>query len=54
MAIAAKSMCKDFYTYVICGDGELQEGLCWEGANMAAGRELDNLIVFIDKNGYYA
>ncbi len=52
MAIAAKATGKDYYTYVICGDGELQEGLCWEGANMAAGRGLDNLIVFVDKNGY--
>ena len=22
---------KDYFTYVICGDGELQEGVCWEG-----------------------
>jgi transketolase len=52
MAIAAKATGKGYYTYVICGDGELQEGVCWEGANMAAGRALDNLIVFVDKNGY--
>lgn len=38
MAFAAKTLGKDYTTYVICGDGELQEGVCWEGVNMAAGR----------------
>lgn len=52
MAIAAKVHKKDFYTYVICGDGELQEGVIWEGVNIATGRKLDNLIVFIDKNNW--
>jgi len=51
MALAAKLSGKDFYTYVITGDGELQEGVCWEGANVATGRKLDNLIVFVDRNG---
>ncbi len=51
-AMAAKILKKGYYTYVICGDGELQEGVCWEGANMAAGRGLDNLIVFVDRNGW--
>ena len=35
MAFAAKVQGKDYTTYVICGDGELQEGVCWEGINMA-------------------
>lgn len=52
MAFAAKALKKDYYTYVICGDGELQEGVCWEGANTARGRNLDNLIVFVDRNGW--
>lgn len=52
MAAAAKAQKKDYFTYVICGDGELQEGVCWEGANVAAGRELDNLVVFVDRNGW--
>ncbi len=38
--------------YVIAGDGELQEGVCWEGINSAAAHKLDNLIVFVDKNGW--
>ena len=36
------------YCYV--GDGELEEGQCWEAAMFAAKEELDNLIVIIDKN----
>ena len=52
MAAAGRTQGKDFYVYCICGDGELQEGVCWEGANVAAGRKLDHLIVFIDRNGW--
>ncbi|MBS5324360.1 MAG: transketolase [Lachnospiraceae bacterium] len=52
MALAAKAQGKDYYTYVICGDGELQEGVCWEGINTASGRKLDNLILFVDRNGW--
>lgn len=52
MAFAGKAHEKDYYTYVIVGDGELQEGIIWEGANMATGRKLDNLVVFVDRNGW--
>lgn len=52
MALAGKAQNKDYYVYCICGDGELQEGVCWEGANVAAGRQLDHLIVFVDRNGW--
>lgn len=52
MALAGKIQKKDFYTYVIVGDGELQEGVCWEGVNVATGRVLDHLIVFVDRNGW--
>lgn len=52
MALAAKVQKKEYYTYVVCGDGELQEGICWEGANVATGNRLDNLIVFVDRNGW--
>ncbi len=40
----------DSCTYVILGDGELQEGQVWEGVQFAAHRGLDNLIVFVDNN----
>ncbi len=35
---------------VYTGDGELQEGSCWEAFMQAAHRELDNLVVIIDRN----
>ena len=37
--------------FVLCGDGELQEGQIWESAMFAAHYKLDNLIVTIDWNG---
>ena len=52
MAAAAKLLGKDYYVYCICGDGELQEGVCWEGVNIASGSSLDHLIVFVDRNGW--
>lgn len=52
MAIAGKYRKKDYNVFVVTGDGELQEGVCWEGINNAAGHRLDNLIVFVDKNGW--
>ncbi len=35
---------------VYTGDGELQEGSCWEAFMQAAHKKLDNLIVIIDRN----
>jgi len=52
MAIAGKADGRDYNVYVIVGDGELQEGVCWEGVNVATGHKLDNLIVFVDRNGW--
>ena len=40
----------DSYTYIILGDGELQEGQIWEGVQFAAHHELSNVIIFVDKN----
>jgi len=37
--------------YTLHGDGELQEGQCWESIMYAAGRNVDNLISTIDLNG---
>ncbi|MGI6777790.1 MAG: transketolase [Acetivibrionales bacterium] len=37
-------------TYLILGDGELQEGQVWEAALLAAQQKLDNLIAFVDYN----
>ncbi|MCB5955267.1 transketolase [Enterococcus sp. CWB-B31] len=38
-------------TYVLLGDGELQEGQVWEAAMTAAHYKLDRVIAFIDNNG---
>ena len=35
---------------VYTGDGELQEGSCWEAFMQAAHRKLDNIIAIIDRN----
>ena len=37
-------------TYVIVGDGELEEGTVWEGVMSASAFKLDNLIVILDCN----
>lgn len=52
MALAAKLDKKDYRVYVMVGDGELQEGMVWEAAQAAAHYRLDNLIVFVDNNGF--
>lgn len=36
--------------FVYTGDGELQEGSCWEAFMQAAHRNLDNLIAIVDRN----
>lgn len=50
LAIGEKIKRSDGYVYVICGDGELQEGQNWEAAMFAANKKLDNMIVFVDNN----
>ena len=37
-------------TYLILGDGEIQEGQVWEAAMFAAQQKLDNLVAFVDSN----
>ena len=38
------------YVYAIVGDGELNEGQCWEAFQFIANYRLDNVIVMIDEN----
>ncbi len=38
------------YVYLIVGDGELNEGQCWEAFQFIAHYNLNNLIVIIDEN----
>lgn len=51
MALSAKMDGKSYKTYVLCGDGEIQEGQIWEAAMFAGHRKLDNLVVIVDNNG---
>lgn len=51
MALAAKLDNKDYRVYALVGDGEIQEGIIWEAAMLAAHYKLDNLTVFLDHNG---
>lgn len=51
MALAAKLKNKDYRTYAVCGDGELEEGQIWEALMAGAKWKLDNLCLFVDVNG---
>ena len=50
MALAAKLQNKDYRTYTLLGDGEIQEGQVWEASMLAGFRKLDNLVVIVDNN----
>ena len=50
MALAARLDWKDYYTFVILGDGEIQEGQIWEAAMFASHYRLDNLTAILDYN----
>ena len=51
MALAGKLDKRDYFTYVLLGDGELQEGQVWEAAMAAPAFGLDRLIAIVDNNG---
>ena len=51
MALSAKLNNKDYRTYTLLGDGEIEEGQVWEAAMFAGFRKLDNLVVIVDNNG---
>ncbi|MBE5825853.1 MAG: transketolase [Butyrivibrio sp.] len=51
MALSAKLDNKDYRTYTLLGDGEIEEGQVWEAAMFAGFRKLDNLVVIVDNNG---
>ena len=51
MALNAKRKKDTYDTYVVLGDGELQEGLVWEAAMAASYHRLSNLTAIVDCNG---
>ncbi|MGB3585711.1 MAG: transketolase [Tunicatimonas sp.] len=50
MALGAKLRQQQHYYYIMCGDGEIQEGQVWEAAMFANKYKLDNVIGFVDRN----
>lgn len=50
IALAARLDGKSHHTYVVVGDGEIQGGIVWEGALIAAKYRLSKLTVILDYN----
>lgn len=50
MALGGRLDNDDFHTWVILGDGEIQEGQVWEAAFVAARYKLANLTAIVDAN----
>lgn len=50
MALAARLQRRPSRTFVVMGDGELDEGSVWEAAMAASKHRLDNLVALVDYN----
>jgi transketolase len=50
IALAAKRKKQSFHTYVLMGDGEINEGTVWESVMFAKHNKLSNLTAIIDRN----
>ncbi|HHT9127607.1 MAG TPA: transketolase [Candidatus Wujingus californicus] len=50
IALAAKLDKKDYRTYVMLGDGEIEEGQIWEAAMAASHYKAENLCAILDQN----
>ena len=50
-ALGARMRGKKFHTFVMLGDGELQEGMVWEALHIAPRYKLGNLTAILDWNG---
>jgi len=50
MGLAARLDGRPYRTYVMLGDGEIQEGQVWEGAMAAAFHKVDNIVAIVDYN----
>jgi len=54
IAMGAKLDGSSQKTYVLVGDGEINEGPIWEGALFAAHHALENFMLIVDENGFQA
>jgi transketolase len=54
LALASKKYNSGQKTYVVVGDGEINEGAIWEGALFAAHNSLKDFMVIVDENGFQA
>ncbi len=54
MAFGAQLRGTNQKTYVLVGDGEINEGPIWEGALCAAHHRMKNLMLIVDENGLQA
>lgn len=52
MALGGRMQGRDFTTFVMLGDGEMQEGQVWEAATCAAHHRLGRLVAIVDRNGF--
>lgn len=50
MALGDKLKGRDSRTFLICGDGEINEGQFWEAMMFTAAKKVNNLVVMIDNN----
>jgi len=50
MSLGARVDGKHYRSYILMGDGELQEGQVWEAAMSATNHKLGNLVAIIDNN----
>jgi transketolase len=50
-ALANRYAGRDSRSFVLLGDGELQEGSVWEAAIAASSHRLDRLVAVVDRNG---
>jgi transketolase len=51
MALGARLAGRGFHTFVLLGDGEIQEGMVWEAVQAAARYKLTNVTAIVDRNG---
>lgn len=52
MALGGRMQGRNHTTFVMLGDGEMQEGQVWEAAQFAAHHGLSRLVAIVDRNGF--